>query len=89
MIIINEQFTPQTHFFYFKLSISKNSFSIINYTLSIMNYLDPASQPVVDRGQILPHQHPEIIDITEIVLYGVDSTKKPEYHEKLISIAVK
>lgn len=28
-------------------------------------------------------------DITEVVLYGVDSTKKPEYHEKLISIAVK
>lgn len=28
-------------------------------------------------------------DITEIVLYGVDTTKKPEYHEKLISMAVK
>lgn len=27
-------------------------------------------------------------DITEVVLYGVDSTEKPEYHEKLISIAV-
>ncbi len=27
-------------------------------------------------------------DVTEVVLYGVDSTKKPEYHEKLISIAV-
>ena len=28
-------------------------------------------------------------DITEIVLYGVDNTIKTEYHEKLISIAVK
>lgn len=27
-------------------------------------------------------------DITEVVLYGVDSTEEPEYHEKLISIAV-
>ncbi|MBU1031831.1 RNA 2',3'-cyclic phosphodiesterase [Patescibacteria group bacterium] len=30
-----------------------------------------------------------IFDITELILYGVDSTKKPEYHEKLISLAVK
>ncbi len=28
-------------------------------------------------------------DITELILYGVDSTKKPEYHEKLVTIAVK
>lgn len=28
-------------------------------------------------------------DITEVVLYGVDTTKKPEYHEKLISVVVK
>ncbi|MDD5147177.1 MAG: RNA 2',3'-cyclic phosphodiesterase [Candidatus Daviesbacteria bacterium] len=30
-----------------------------------------------------------VFDIIEVVLYGVDSSKKPEYHEKLISIAVK
>lgn len=28
-------------------------------------------------------------DITEVVLYGVDSAKKPEYHERLISMAIK
>lgn len=28
-------------------------------------------------------------DITEIVLYGVDTTQKPEYHERLISMEVK
>jgi len=27
-------------------------------------------------------------DITELVLYGVDSSQNPEYHKKLISIAV-
>lgn len=27
--------------------------------------------------------------VTEVILYGADSTKQPEYHEKLISLAVK
>ncbi|MCL5784235.1 MAG: RNA 2',3'-cyclic phosphodiesterase [Patescibacteria group bacterium] len=28
-------------------------------------------------------------DVTEVVLYGVDTTKKPEYHERLITIEVR
>lgn len=28
-------------------------------------------------------------DVTELVLYGVDTTKKPEYHERLMTFAVK
>jgi len=28
-------------------------------------------------------------EITEVVLYGVDTSQKPEYHEKLITIAVR
>ncbi len=53
---------------------------------------DPEAQKVFKSHQLnLKALLDEVsweFEITEVVLYGADSTKKPEYQEKLISLAV-
>ncbi|MDO8573300.1 MAG: RNA 2',3'-cyclic phosphodiesterase [Candidatus Daviesbacteria bacterium] len=53
---------------------------------------DPEAQKAFKASQLELNSRLEKVnwtfDITEVVLYGVDSTKKPEYHEKLIVFAI-
>jgi len=54
---------------------------------------DPKAQQVFKAYQsdlkVLLDEVNWSFEITEVVLYGADSTKKPEYQEKLISLVVK
>ncbi len=52
---------------------------------------DPKAQQVFKTHQSELQALLEVnwsFEITEVVLYGADSTKQPEYHEKLISLEV-
>lgn len=98
VLFLDVQYPPQLHEFNKVISTSLSIYSAVDNNLPFHPHLTiawvgaPKAQAVFKVSELELRSRLKKVswtfDITEVVLYGVDSTKKPEYHEKLISIAV-
>ncbi|OGE64642.1 2'-5' RNA ligase, partial [Candidatus Daviesbacteria bacterium RIFCSPLOWO2_02_FULL_36_7] len=98
ILFVDVQYPPQLQEFNKVISRNLSTYSAVDNDLPFHPHVtlawvgEPEAQKVFTASLLeLSSRLKKVnwsFDITEIVLYGVDSTKKPEYHEKLISIAV-
>lgn len=99
ILFVDVQYPPKLKEFNKVISKSSSIYSAYDNSLPFHPHVtvawvgDPKAQEAfkISRGELNSRLEKVswIFDITEVVLYGVDTAKKPEYHERVITFAVR